>query len=55
MLLPKSVKLIEFGAFDGCEQLMEIYYANYDMEIEPSVDEIRGVRTLITDLYKRIK
>jgi len=55
MLLPKSVKLIEFGAFDGCEQLKEIYYANHDMEIEPSVDEIRGVRTLMTDLYKRIK
>lgn len=54
MLLPKSVKLVEYGAFEGCEQLNEIYYANHDMEIEPSIDEIRDVRNRVMDLYKRI-
>lgn len=55
MLLPKSVKLVEYGAFEGCEQLNEIYYANHDMEIEPSIDEIQDVRNRVIDLYKRIK
>ncbi len=54
MLLPKSVKLVEYGAFKGCEQLNGIYYANLDMEIEPSIDEIRDVRKRVTDIYKRI-